>query len=355
MRLRISILCSVIVLLFGCGGGPHDPAQNDTLDAAHTSPVRDSLHTKADSSEDIVIIPSEISIDLFKKRNISLPGPFSADSAFKKLFPGHYYKLTPPYSDGADTVTLVAWSAHKAQQHSFAGWPEEGDALFPLKDSNETRLKECIPFVDDNGHKNVLMSFSTTEFTTELLPTGRFTCACFGLALFMEENNSWNLKTFSPALGCYGAFQTIPAINLLKFGRNNYGCYIDNTNGGAGGPFYTDSYVFGIVNGDFKPILEREGTGRIYDGKSEWKSQFKPQSAAADGFSELQVITKGDYHSKKNFDDAEDDTANTPTAIKGVIRSKEHFNFTIVSHYAFENGAYVFKSQELDMTPGKGE
>ena len=112
--------------------------------------------------------------------------------------------------------------------------------------------------------------------------------------------------------------------------------------------------MFGIVGGDFKLLMQRPGTGRIYDGKSEWKSELRTEGQD-ENFSELQVITAGDYYSKKNFDEAEDDTANTPGAIKNAIRSKEHFGFKIVSHYTFGNGAYIFKSEDLDLAPSKEE
>ncbi|MCW3084088.1 MAG: hypothetical protein JWP12_1454 [Bacteroidetes bacterium] len=351
--MRVQTICFLAFVFFAAAcGNQSAPVSNAAVADTSTQAVKKDS-AKYPSAEELDAeyqrIPKAIGFDLFKKRMVSLEEPFSPDSALKALFPGQYYQFPSPYDDN-QPISIEEWSCPTCTQKEFTGWYEEETVLFPLKDSNETRYKDTLLFTDDNGNRNVLMSFSTTEFAQDLILCGRFTCANFGLALFTEENKKWNLKTFSPALGCYGSFQMIPSIMLLKFGKNNYGCYFDNTNGGAGGPFYSDSYAFGIVNGQFKMILERVGTGRIANGKSEWKSDFIiPQRTSA--FSDLEVVTAGDYYSKKSFDEAEDDTANTPGAIKDAIRSNEHFDFKIVSHYAFENGKYVFKSQDLSMAP----
>jgi hypothetical protein len=353
---RISSFAILLLILAGCGGNSSEATEAAKTDSAARwmQEVTDSVNiaTKNDGSPseentEGTIIPKAINFDLFKKRTISIDAPFVPDSALKILFPGNFYKLDDPIHDG-EFVSLEAWSSPDTKQKAYPAWFDEMPQLFPLKDSNETRFGDTLLFTDEKGIKNILISFSTTEYTTDLIGCGRFTCAILGLAWFTEENEKWNLRTFSPALGCYGSFQQIPSLNLLKIGKNNYGCYVDNQNGGAGGPFYADSYVFGVVNGKFEVILHQIGTGRIYDGKTEWSSDFVSTGSA--NFPEIHCITKGTYSSKESFDEV-DDTSSTPMGIKQIIRTKEYFNFKITNRYSFENGKYVFKDFGTETFP----
>jgi hypothetical protein len=335
-----SFLFFSALLFSSCGGGGHPekplpdsiPQAQAADDTVADAPIDETLYNK--------IIP----FDLYKKRNISLDAPFSADSALTALFPGNYYP-------GEETA--VIWSSPATRSRPFPGWFDEEPEIFPSKDSNATRIGTQLDFTDDNGKKCILISFASTGFEGDLMRTGRFSCACLGLALFREENNKWVLKNFSPALGCYGSFETLPAISLLKLGKNNFGCYLDNTNGGAGGPFYTDSYVFGLVKGEFSVLLCHIGSGRI-NAPSEWKSSFEGGKGNGE-FCDLRCSTEGNYVSYESFKEVEDDTSNVPAAIKELIKTKEHFNFRIVTDFVFRDGAYIFKDEDAVTTPMKPE
>ena len=171
--LRLLFFYCLSFALFSCGNNRPVKTEAERADsvAKWYQYLTDSInkasreYIPSQDNEYVQIIPYKIGFDLFKKRNLSFDKPFNIDSVFKKLFPGHFYKLTSPYEDG-DTILLEAWSCPTCTQKQFAGWYDEIELLesFPLNDSNETRFKDTLRFIDDRGNNNILMSFSTTGF-----------------------------------------------------------------------------------------------------------------------------------------------------------------------------------------------
>lgn len=296
-------------------------------------------------AEELHIIPYRIKENFYTPSELKIPKPFKPEIAMRKLFPGHYYKLPAPYSHD-EIVKLVAWSCPSCPKYKYKNYFGD-EVMFPLRDSNETRVSKVLRYTDDSGQKNILVAFSTTEFTTDLLPCGRFEGAFLSLALFIESDSTWNLKTFAPVLGYYGSFQSLPDVKLLKFGKNNFGCYIDDANGPGGGPFYSNLYVFGRIDGLFKLILEKDLASRT-NTSTNWDYKIILTPSDSLPYGKMLVKTTGHY-SSDGLDTSSgwDDPKMLPDAIKQTIKNRDNFDFTIQSDYIFNNGKYDFIGSRL--------
>ncbi|MFL5763669.1 MAG: hypothetical protein ACJ77K_06975 [Bacteroidia bacterium] len=343
---KLPLLFFALLLIASCGGGSENKQVAAVKDSLAFNSVPDSAADEQGSGDEEVMEPKEIPFDLFGKRRIDLDTPLVADSILTALFPGNYYP---------SEETMVVWKSKQTKCREFTGWFDEEKEHFPCPDSMggsmETRIGTEIRYSDDDGNKNILISLSSFDFTGDVIRCGRFACAHLALAHFRLEKDKWVLKAWTPAIGCFGAFGSMPVLNLVKFGKNNYGVYLDNSNGGPGGAYYGDSYVYGLINGEFRLLLKRNSTS-LGNAMSMWHSEF---SGTGDDkiFGDLRCTTKGSYQTYAHFKAQDDDTSNVPAAIKDLIKTKEHFNFTIVTDFIFENGKYVFKDEDAvasDMT-----
>ncbi len=329
-------------LCVACGNGP-DPQSKTIADIIHTtdSPgTQEAVYTD-DSTDDIQFVPRNItsaSIGAVK----AVPGKeFDLTAALKALFPGNYYRYHK-YGDSFGKEELVSWRCKDCPTAAFKGWDGDDNEIFPLGEGNMTLCTDTLQYIGDDGSRNVLVAFSTMPVQPlEFMHTGRFSCSIMGLALFRAGNDKWELKYFSPALGCYGAFQSMPDIHLLRLGPNNYGCYLFNTNGGAGGPFYSDLYAFGIVNGKFKKIMEETGVQRFDAGGSEYRAAL----AGGNTPDAIKMTITGMY-SKNLFEN--DTTSNLPKELMAYIAAKDSLNFIITREYWFTNGSYTLSTTKTE-------
>lgn len=309
----------------------------------NTTPEKDLMDTP--------ILTKNIRYNLFSFHNVTLSEPFSVDSALTKLFPGSYYKL---WRNGSDSVVFEGWRCKSCTKLVEHGWESDDTVdIFPYPDSNETQIVDTLLFTCD-GKRNIIMSFNTSEFQTDYIGCGRTTCAFLGLALFTEEGKKWILKAFTPAVGYYGMFQQVPKIELFRYSSGNVGCYIGNSYGSGGGPYFSDAYFFGVIGNTFKVVLEKDNVCRSNVPADAWdtyqqidSTQFNKQ------FPDILFSTSGDY-SKDGFDIyGGDDTSETPDAIKQLIRSSDTFDFDIKARYTFNGIKYKLAKQTVTTSPYK--
>ena len=280
---------------------------------------------------------------------LSIPDPFNKVAALRRLFPGRYFK----FEVVGRTVHQEFWTCPKCPKVIVPGTmggetadvfenPGEPD-LFPYA-SNSTIPGDVLHYVDDDGNACVIMSFSTIQATIaadETMFCGRFSCCVLGLARFVKTNNRWYLKGFVPSFGCYGAFRDLPDIHLIRFGRNNYGCYLLDCNGGAGGPYWGHLHMFGEANGRFKEVLSVQDVRRnnALDG---WNEQIgKADTSFARPFGDLPLIIEGDYKKWAYTDGNETPIADCiPMEIRKIIAARDSFNFRIRRVYRYKGNGY---------------
>ncbi len=222
--------------------------------------------------------------------------------------------------------------------------------VFPF-DGNSTISCDVLHYADDDGNACVIMSFSSMQATIaadETMFSGRFSCAVLGLARFVRMGNRWHLKGFVPSFGCYGAFRNLPAIHIIRLGRNNYGCYLLDCNGGGGGPYWGNLHIFGEVNGRFKELLSVPDVQRTnaLDGWSELIG--KADTLVTQPFGDLPLIIKGKYKKWSYTNGSETLIAKCiPVEIRKIIDTADSFDFRISRVYTYRGGVYRLKKTKV--------
>lgn len=346
--MRFVFPAALVACLLFCSCASDTPATNKTdivtTDTAKATAHKDSTSAGEEEKEEPDFVPANI--ERLGADNLVLPKPFDPLVALQRLFPGKYYVIPDPLEDTRN-IKLEAWKCPTCKTQAFSGWFGEDPDEFPYRDGVLTQYKDTLLFTDDNNHRNILISFSSLYVQpAEMMSTSRFSCAILGLAWFTEVANGWQLKTFTPALGCYGAFQSLPDIHLLKLGPNNYGCYLTQSNGGAGGPFYAEIYAFGIVDGTFKVLLAETGVGRSGATGAEWKVVLG-NATGTSSFGDLPLTISGTYSSSAFAEDG-DTLTNVPQEILATAKVQDSFNFRIVRQYHFSNGAYKLAGSTVE-------
>ncbi len=325
-------------------------ARDDSPTYNNTNEDSGYVETMGDTN----ITTKRIRYNLYNFHEVSIAGPFNLDSALIKLYPGNYYKLWKSFND---SVVFEAWSCKACTKHIFKqACDPDWEERFPYPDSNETQVGDTILFTDANGRRSIIISFQTTYFEEDFIGMGNGDGPFMGLALFIEENNSWLLKAFNPAIGCFGSYETIPDIHALILGQHRIGCYIGNINQGAGSPAYITAYVFGVIDTTFKNILVRDNTCRGNRDRNVWDAIISVDtSKTSNGFPDLIFTTKGDYSTTyiDPMDDGNDAAEVALDIIKPIGKRKDNFDFTIKSRYTFADSKYNLVKENVATKPHK--
>lgn len=320
-----------------------------------TSPTAISV-TEADENEgdgyihsmdDTDIVTGTIKYNLFTFHPATISGQFNLDSALIKLYPGHYYKL---WTDDTDSVVFEAWRCWPWVKHVFHGpfnCDEDPVEIFPLRDNNETQIRDS-DLVTDNGKRSIIVSFCNTEFEEDFVGMGRCEGAFMGLAIFTEDSSKWRLTAFNPAIGYYGYFQEIPWVGGVKYSKGNVGCWFEEIQGGSSGPYYGDIYLVRQDRQGLEIILKKKETRRDDRPRNVWSTVFQMDSTQGDKeFPDVIFTTKGDYYSKGYDATFNDDTVDAPNEIWPITKKKDNFDYTIITRYTFENGKYKYVSEKI--------
>lgn len=289
------------------------------------------------------IVPKTIRHNFFAAKDTLLPHPLNMAAVMRTLFPGNFYRIDEPSSPGKKML-LEEWTCPACPISKMEGWYVGEMETFPSPRHNRTELGDTISFSDDSGRQNMILSFSTIEALDEDIHVGRYSCAFMGLAWWRHEGAGWRLVAFSPAVGCFGAFKTIPPIKLIKLGRGNYGCYILNANGSPGDVYYGDVYVFGVTGHRFSNIMRADQVTRSNVRSSNWEVKLT-SSNSPEPFSELRLVMTGDFH-QRDFTihrdlDTGDTIANAPREIRTMKPLADSFNFRIIRTYRYIKGWYA--------------
>lgn len=291
----------------------------------------------AHTEDDILVRPvMNVPAAAIGQPGLSLDKPFNKIKALRKLIPGRYYHL-----EDYSTLDLVVWKSNDYKHKRFAGWfIGEPRDIFPFTDCNITEVADTIMFTDDSGARNVIFSFAShASQSVDDIHTGRYSCAMMGLAWFTEHDNKWVLKYFTPGIGCYGAFQSLPDLNLIKLGKNNYGCYILNSNGGPGQVYYSSMDLFAIVDGKFKIVLTEDAVGRTNTMSSRWYSRLTTLKTQTDSlFQPLSLKIDGNFN--RDIPNPEYDTTDSPIELAKAIIGRDSFDFRVTRRFEYSKGKY---------------
>ena len=264
----------------------------------------------------------------FPQKDISVADPFDPQAALLQLFPGDT-------ATGIQGERVISWACTACPASSYKDANGElgagEQASFPPREVS-TRLLKVIKVQDSTG-SYLFLSFNHNPYDPDGMQTGRFSGGILGIAKFAKAGQSWLLRSVSPAIGAYGAFQQCASPQLVALGDGQYGFLETHMNGGAGGPCWEDYFIIAGINGQYRQVGYVPATARRYTGKgmSAWESRLEAAPGKA-AFRDLLIITTGDYFFEPEEPDA------FPQNLKALFRDKRPCHFTIITKYAYTAG-----------------
>ncbi|WP_246074148.1 hypothetical protein [Flavobacterium daemonense] len=267
------------------------------------------------------------------KRTLRVSDPFDDVKTMLKLFPGNLYHLV-------DKNTFISWKCKTCKPAPFLDVNStEGDQLFPYTEGVATRLLANIDYKDSKGNQFKIIAFNHSVYDEDGLQTGRFFGGLLGVAKFAKNGNSWEMRSFQPAIAAFGAFAQCPTPKLVEIGEDQYALSLVHVNGGAGGPYNSYFYILAGFDGKYQPLMEVDKYSLTNSISSEWSSSY---TVITDNnkkfFRDFKIVTKGSYKKAKGTED--DFEVDLPTELTEMARTKKSFNFEIERHYSFKGKFY---------------
>lgn len=296
------------------------------------------LNTSYAQNDDEYLKKTTISYTILEARNLIISGPFDAQKALLKLFPGKYYNIT---KKSGYQNELINWDIKTPNRKSYTDVNgEQGDLLFPFERGVATRLMNVMDFKDSTGLQYKVISFNHSEYDEEGLQTSRFTGGLLGLAKFALTKEGWKLRIFQPAIGGYGAFSNCPTPKPLLIGEDQYAFMIEHLNGGGGGPFYGALFLIAGSNGTYQQIMSSYGvkktTGADEEQPASWSSEYSVPLSKKKYFRDIIVTTKGSYTST--------DREGLPESVSAKIKPGKKGKYTITTRYIYK-GSKGYEAQ----------
>lgn len=286
------------------------------------------------AQDDIIQLKSVCDTILNPTRTLKIADPFDGLKTMQKLFPGKLYKLS-------DNNTFLSWKCKNCKPSAYTDVNGvEGDQMFPYKDGVATRLLDNISYTDSKGNQFRLLFFNHSDYDTDGAQTGRFSGGLIGVAKFAKNDKVWEMRSFQPAIGAFGAFSRAPSPKLLEIGDDQYAFTLIHSNGGAGGPYYDYLYLIVGFNGKYQPLME-VGNYRLSNtgAGSNWSSTYKVvNDNNKKYFRDIVITTTGFYTKYKGGDDEYE--VDMPEEVSAMAKTKKQFNFTIERHLTFKGKWY---------------
>ncbi|WP_281322103.1 hypothetical protein [Flavobacterium aestivum] len=266
-------------------------------------------------------------------RTLKINGPINAMKTMQKLFPGKLYH----FSDHND---FISWNCKSCKPKAYVDVNgEEGDQLFPYTEGVATRLLADIDYSDSKGNQFKFFAFNHSNFDMDGLQTGRFSGGLLGVAKFAKNGNTWEMKSFQPAIAAFGAFAQCPTPKLLQIGEDQYAFTLLHVNGGGGGPFAGYLYLVVGLDGKYQPIMEVPEYELTNIESTSWSSTYTVEkNTTKKYFRDIIIKTKGYFNkAAKTEDEFEVDL---PAEIAPMAKTKKLFNFEIERRFSFNGKRY---------------
>lgn len=293
------------------------------------------IFTICSAQDDIVQLKNVSDTILNTKRALKISDPLDGINTMQKLFPGKLYKMS-------NDNTFMSWKCKSCKPvvYTDVNGVEE-DPLFPYTEGVATRLDTTISYSDSKGNQFKMLVFNHSFYDADGLQTSRFSGGLLGLAKFSKTGNTWEMKSFQPAIAAFGAFSKIPALKLVEIGEDQYAFTLIHANGGAGGPYTAYLYLIVGFDGKYQTLME-VGDYRLSnnaEGNTEWSSTY---TVVNDGkkkfFRDFAITTTGFYKKAKGTED--DYEVDMPTEVAEMAKTKKQFNFVIEKRFSFKGKRY---------------
>lgn len=267
------------------------------------------------------------------KRTLKVSEPFDGIKTIQKLFPGNLYHLS-------DKNTFISWKCKSCKPSPFLDVNGvEGDQLFPYSEGAATRLLTNIDYSDSKGNQFKILAFNHSVHDEDGLQTGRFSGGLLGLAKFAKNGNSWDMRSFQPAVAAFGAFAQCPTPKLVEIGEDQFAFTLLHVNGGAGGPFEGWLYLVAGFDGKYQSIMEVDNYQLTNVESVKWSGTYTVvNDNTKKHFRDIIIKTTGTFNKALKAQDEFE--TNVPEEIAIMAKTKKSFNFEIERRYAFKGKFY---------------
>lgn len=293
------------------------------------------VFTICSAQDDIVQLKNVSDTILNTKRTLKITDPLDGIKTMQKLFPGKLYKMS-------DHNTFMSWKCKSCKPAIYTDVNGvEEDPLFPYIEGVATRLDTTINYSDSKGNQFKMLVFNHSFYDADGLQTSRFSGGLLGLAKFSKNGNTWEMKSFQPAIAAFGAFSRIPALKLVEIGEDQYAFTLIHANGGAGGPYNAYLYLIAGFDGKYQPLMEVNNyrLSNNAEGNTEWSSSFKIiNDNNKKHFRDFAITTTGFYKKAKGTED--DYEVDMPNEVAEMAKTKKQFNFVIEKRISFNGKRY---------------
>ena len=284
--------------------------------------------------DDIVQLKNVSDTILNTKRTLLISGQLDPVKTMQKLFPGRLYTMS-------DHNTFVSWKCKSCKPVGYTDANgEEGDQLFPYTEGVATRLLTTIDYSDSKGNPFKFLVFNHSVYDADGLQTSRFTGGLLSIAKFAKNNNTWEMKSFQPAIQAFGSFAQSPVPKLVQIGEDQYALTLVHANGGGGAPYSGYLYMLVGFDGKYQPLMEVDYYTLFNSSSSEWSSSYiVVNDNNKKFFRDFVITTTGSYKKAKGTED--DYEVDLPADIAAMAKTKKQFNFVIERRFSFKGKRYT--------------
>jgi hypothetical protein len=285
------------------------------------------------AQDDIVQLKNVSDTILNTKRILLRSDPFDPIKTMQKLFPGKLYNLS-------DHNTFMSWKCKNCKPIAYIDANGvDGDQLFPYPEGVATRLLTNIDYSDSKGNQFKFLVFNHSVYDSDGLQTSRFTGGLLGIAKFAKNENTWQMKSFQPAIEAFGAFAKSPVPKLVQIGEDQYALTLVHANGGGGAPYSGYLYLLVGFDGKYQPLMEVDYYTLFNSSSSEWSSSYiVVNDNNKKFFRDFVITTTGSYRKAKGTED--DYEVDLPSEIAEMAKKKKEFKFVIERRFAFKGKRY---------------
>lgn len=283
--------------------------------------------------DDLVQLKNVSDTILNTKRQLQVKNPFDALKTMQKLFPGKLYNMS-------DRNTFVSWKCKSCKPAAYIDANgEEGDQMFPYTEGVATRLLTTIDYSDSKGNQFKFLVFNHSVYDADGLQTSRFTGGLLSIAKFVKNDNTWEMKSFQPAIHAFGSFAQAPVPKLVQIGEDQYALTLVHANGGGGAPYSGYLYLLVGFDGKYQPLMEVNYYSLFNSSSSDWSSAYTVvNDNSKKFFRDFIITTTGSYKKAKGTED--DYEVDLPAEIATLAKTKKQFNFVIERRFSFKGKHY---------------
>ncbi|PIF30113.1 hypothetical protein CLU81_0515 [Flavobacterium sp. 9] len=290
------------------------------------------ISTCSAQNDDIVKLKNISDTILNTKRTLRIKGQLDPVETMQMLFPGKLYNFP-------DHNTFLSWKCTSCKPVSYIdvnGFLE--DQLFPYTEGVATRLLTNIDYSDSKGNEFKFMIFNHSIYDEDGGRTSRFTGGLLSIAKFEKNSNSWEMKSFQPAIEAFGSFAESPVPKLVEIGEDQYALTLVHENGAFGSSSSGDLYLLVGIDGKYKPLMEVNYYS-LNNISTEWSSSYRVvNDNNKKFFRDFVITTTGSYVNAK---DSEGDVeVDLPSEIVRMAETKKKFNFVIERRFSFKDKHY---------------